>query len=74
MIHFHKVVSINSYLIVEDGIVDALGLSGEHNGGPVRAIKQFLRAHSNFEIAHKWCDFFGKNATFNVVGYLKRVS
>lgn len=74
MINFAEVVSLNSYLIVEDGIVDALGLSGEYSGGPVRAIKQFIRAHNNFEIAHKWCDFFGKNATFNTIGYLKKVS
>jgi cephalosporin hydroxylase len=70
---FATVVSLNSYLIVEDGIVDALGLSREHKGGPVRAIKEFLPENNNFEIAYNWCDFFGKNATFNVIGYLKRV-
>lgn len=67
------VVSLNSYMIVEDGIIDALGLTGEYNGGPVRAIKEFLGENKNFQIAHNWCDMFGKNATFNTIGYLKRV-
>jgi cephalosporin hydroxylase len=71
---FSSVVSVNSYLIVEDGIIDALGLSNEYQGGPVRAIKEFLSENNNFEIAYNWCDMFGKNATFNTIGYLKRVS
>jgi cephalosporin hydroxylase len=71
---FSKVVSLNSYLIVEDGIIDALGLTKEYKGGPVRAIKQFLSENNNFEIAYNWSDFFGKNATFNTIGYLRRVS
>lgn len=71
---FSKVVSTGSYLIVEDGIIDELGLSKEYNGGPVRAIKKFLKENSNFELSYKWTDFFGKNATFNTIGYLKRIS
>lgn len=73
MIKFESIVSVNSYLIVEDGIVDELGMSGQHNGGPVRGIRQFIRGNDNFEIDHRWCDFFGKNATFNTIGFLKRV-
>lgn len=71
---FSKVVSTDSYLIVEDGIIDELGLSREYNGGPVRAIKKFLKENKDFEISHKWTDFFGKNATFNTIGYLKKIS
>ena len=69
---FAPVVTVGSYLVVEDGIIDALGLTKEHDGGPVRAIKEFLPANPNFEIDHRWTDMFGKNATFNVNGYLKR--
>lgn len=70
---FSKFVSIGSYLIIEDGIIDELGMSKEYNGGPVKAIKEFLSLNNNFQIDYRWCDFFGKNATFNVVGYLKRI-
>lgn len=70
---FSKFVSVGSYYIIEDGVIDPLGLSKEYKGGPLRAIKEFLSLNNNFQIDYKWCDFFGKNATFNVVGYLKRV-
>lgn len=71
---FSKFVSIGSYYIVEDGVIDPMGLSKQYKGGPLRAIKEFLSLNNNFQIDYRWCDFFGKNATFNVVGYLKRVS
>ncbi|MCB0739690.1 MAG: hypothetical protein KDB92_01240 [Chitinophagaceae bacterium] len=70
---FANVVSIGSYLIVEDGIVDKLGVSKKFNGGPCRAIREFLPQHSEYVVDRKWCDFFGKNATNNVNGYLKRI-
>lgn len=70
---FALIVSIGSYLIVEDGIIDEFGNRKKYNGGPVRAIYEFLKDNHNFEIDRKWCDFFGKNATFNVDGYLKRI-
>jgi cephalosporin hydroxylase len=71
---FAPVVSIGSYLIVEDGIITALGMEREYQGGPLKAIREFLANHNNFAVDRKWCDLFGKNATFNVNGYLKRVS
>lgn len=70
---FAPVVSVDSYLVVEDGIINELGLEKEYNGGPIKAIRDFLSENSNFKVDRKWCDFFGKNATFNVNGYLKRI-
>ncbi len=70
---FCDVVTKNSYLIVEDGIVDKLGVSKEFNGGPCKAIREFLPQHPEFVVDRKWCDFFGKNATNNVNGYLKKI-
>jgi cephalosporin hydroxylase len=70
---FAPLVTLGSYLIVEDGIIDELGMRKEFNGGPLRAINEFLRTNLDFEIDRHWCDFFGKNVTFNVNGYLKRV-
>ena len=70
---FAQVVSKDSYLIVEDGIVDVLGIANEFGGGPLKAIREFLFQNSEFVVDSKWCDMFGKNATFNVNGYLKKV-
>lgn len=69
---FSKVVTSGSYLIVEDGIVNKLGMEHQFNGGPLRAIREFLPRHPEFKVDRKWCDLFGKNATFNVNGYLKK--
>lgn len=70
---FEKLVNVGSYFIVEDGIVDALGIQKQYNGGPQKAIIEFLNNSNDYIIDRKWCDFFGINATFNVNGYLKRV-
>lgn len=70
---FSPFVSKNSYFIVEDGIITELGLKKEYNGGPQRAIAEFLKTNTHFEIDKKWCDFFGHSSTFNVNGYLKRI-
>lgn len=70
---FHSLVSKDSYLIVEDGIINELGLEKKYDGGPLRAIREFLPKHPDFIVDRKWCDMFGKNATFNVNGYLKKI-
>lgn len=70
---FCGLVSVGSYLIVEDGIVDKLGASAVFHGGPCKAIREFLPVHTEFTVDRKYCDFFGKNATNNVNGYLKRI-
>lgn len=71
---FSSLVTYGSYFIVEDGIIDALNMQKNYQGGPLRAIKKFLTANVDFFIDRKWCDLFGKNATFNVNGYLKKLS
>lgn len=71
---FHDIVSKDSYFIVEDGIINELGLEKNYEGGPLKAISEFLSYHPEYIIDRKWCDMFGKNATFNVNGYLKRTN
>jgi cephalosporin hydroxylase len=71
---FNSIVTIGSYLIVEDGIIDDLGRAKEFNGGPLKAIKEFLTENLNFSIDQRWIDFFGNNATFNPMGYLKKTN
>ncbi len=70
---FHTLVSKDSYLIVEDGIINELGLERKYNGGPLRAIREFMPKHPEYIVDRKWCDMFGKNATFNVNGFLKKI-
>lgn len=67
-------VSTGSYFIVEDGIVNELGKEKNYNGGPQKAIREYLAKHPEFITDRQWCDFFGPNATFNVNGYLKKIS
>lgn len=69
---FSPLVTPDSYYIVEDGIVTELGMSDQFDGGPIRAIHEFLAENRHFEIDRSWCDLFGRNATFNVNGYLRR--
>ncbi|MCX6188614.1 MAG: CmcI family methyltransferase [Bacteroidetes bacterium] len=70
---FHKIISKDSYFIIEDGIINELDLEMQYEGGPLKAIREFLPSHPEFSIDRRWCDLFGKNATFNVNGYLKRI-
>jgi len=71
---FSPFISEGSYFIAEDGIVNELGKEKEFNGGPQRAVTEFLEKNKDFIIDRNYCDFFGPNATFNINGYLKRVS
>jgi cephalosporin hydroxylase len=71
---FTPFVSKGSYYIVEDGIVNDLGREKEFNGGPLKAIREFLKDNRHFAIDRGLCDLFGHNTTFNVDGYLKRIS
>lgn len=52
---FHGVVTANSYLIVEDTACE-----GEiFNGGPMRAVQEFLPNHPDFVRDKRWETFFG---------------
>jgi len=70
---FHKVVSKDSYFIVEDGVVSFTGVAENYGGGPRRAIDEFLQTNDDFVVDRSLCDFFGTNATFNPDGYLKKI-
>lgn len=70
---FSKIIPVGSYLIIEDGIVTRLKRAGLLNGGPLRAINEFLKTNDDFVIDNKLCDMFGKDTTFNTNGYLKRI-
>lgn len=71
---FKSVVSVDSYYIIEDGILSELGYDIDYDGGPLRIMNKILSENNNFEVDYKWCDFYGKNVTFNPLGFLKRIS
>ncbi|KYG74812.1 cephalosporin hydroxylase [Roseivirga ehrenbergii] len=69
----NKLVAKESYYIIEDGILDQLDINkSKFNGGPVKAIKEILNEYPEFKMDEKWSNFYGQNATFNIMGYLKR--
>ncbi|MCK5060224.1 MAG: hypothetical protein KAR00_03740 [Candidatus Pacebacteria bacterium] len=70
---FSPLVTYGSYFIVEDGVVNELAKEKGLNGGPLRAVDEFLKENKGFVVDRAYCDMFGKNATFNVNGYLKKV-
>ncbi len=60
-------------LVIEDGVLEDLGLGDRYDGGPNRAIAAFFETRPDvFDVAEDLCDMFGPNATFNPNGYLRK--
>jgi len=58
----------------EDGILTAMRVADSYGGGPLRAIHEFLaRSGGRYEIDRSLCDYFGRNVTWNVDGWRRRV-
>ena len=58
---------------LEDGILSDMLVADHYAGGPARAIDEFLRASDGrYAIDRRYCDYFGRNVTWNVHGYLRR--
>ncbi len=64
-------VTLGSYLIVEDTNVNGHPVNREHGPGPMEALDEFLSEHRAFVVDQRWQKFL---MTFNPRGYLKRVS
>jgi cephalosporin hydroxylase len=61
------------WLVIEDGSLEELGLADRYDGGPNEAIAAFFQTHPRiFEVGEQYCDMFGRNATYNPNGYLRR--
>lgn len=72
---FHPLLHKDEFLIIEDGIIDDLGISPDFNGGPNRAIKEFMDKHGqDYALLVDLCDFWGYNITWNTNGYWKKIS
>lgn len=67
---YGSIVTKDSYLIVEDTHSNGHPVEWEWGEGPMEAVCEFLKAHSEYEIDH-WPERLGM--TFNPNGYLRRV-
>lgn len=66
-------VTVGSYFIVEDGIVDLFPEKewmGEPGEGPLRAVEQFLRENADFEVDGSRERYL---LTYNPMGFLRRI-
>ncbi len=71
---FAKRMRPGDILAVEDGVLEDLGMRERYDGGPNRAINDFMTANPySFEVAEEYCDMFGTNATYNPNGYLRKL-
>ena len=58
-------------MVVEDGVLESLGLADKYGGGPNKAIDDFFhKSPASFAINRKYCDFYGENATYSPNGWL----
>jgi cephalosporin hydroxylase/lipopolysaccharide biosynthesis glycosyltransferase len=72
---FHQYLLPDEYIIVEDGIVSNMGEDSLYNGGPGRAIRDFLETNSHsYQIDTRYCDFYGKNLTWCINGFLRKIT
>ncbi len=61
-------------LVMEDGNLAELNLEDRYDGGPSRALFEFLAAAPGcYEVMTELCDMFGPNATSNPNGYLRKL-
>jgi cephalosporin hydroxylase len=71
---FDRWLQPGEFNIIEDGILTAMRVAESYDGGPLRAIHDFLhRTNGRYEIDRSLCDYFGHNVTWNVDGYLRCV-
>jgi cephalosporin hydroxylase len=71
---FGPYVSSGSFFIIEDTLA-ATGNRRPHlEGGPIRAIEEYLPAHPEFEVDLWWQNFYGPDVTNCHRGFLRRVS
>ena len=72
---FDPLMAAGEYIVIEDGILTDMRVAGDYGGGPALAIHDFLAgAGGRYEIDRTYCDYFGRNVTWNVDGYLRRAA
>jgi cephalosporin hydroxylase len=67
---YHPLVTLGSYMVVEDSNVNGHPVAPDYGPGPMEALVDFLKTNKSFEIDKHQERFF---LTWNPNGYLKRV-
>lgn len=71
---FDPLLRSGEYIVVEDANVSEMGVDARLDGGPARAIAQFMHdCGRDYEIDASYCDRYGPNVTGNPNGYLRRL-
>jgi cephalosporin hydroxylase len=71
---FHEISRPGDYVIVEDGSSSIMDAEAQYDGGPHRALYEFvIRKSDEYEVDRARCDRFGHNVTWNIDGYIRRV-
>lgn len=61
------------YLCVEDGVCDTFEQTAKYDGGPNRAIFEYLAENPDvYAVDEEYCDYFGNNITWCTNGWLRR--
>lgn len=67
---YAPLVTDDSYLLVQDGVIDTLRKFRKGRPGPLPAIRQFVRQHPEFEVDHEKCERF--LVTHHPEGWLRK--
>jgi cephalosporin hydroxylase len=71
---FDRWLRSGEYIVIEDGNLSDMRVAHLYDGGPLRAIEAFLEKRADhYEVDRGLCDYFGRNVTWNVDGYLRRL-
>jgi len=71
---FHPWLRAGEYIVIEDGIITDMAGPDCCEGGPRRAVEEWLAVHGDeYRIDARYCDWFGPNVTWNVNGFLRRI-
>lgn len=68
--NYSKLVTVGSYIIVEDTIIGGHPVKPHRKPGPMEAVNEFIKTNNNFVIDKSREKFY---LTFNPNGYLKKV-
>jgi len=70
---FDPLLRSGEYIVVEDANVAEMGVDARLDGGPGRAIAEFLNDRSfDYELDIGYCDSYGRNVTGNPNGYFRK--
>jgi cephalosporin hydroxylase len=72
--YFDRWLASGDWIVVEDGIVGDMRIAEHFDGGPARAVREFLAQNAGrYVVDRTFCDYYGRNVTWNVDGWLRRV-